>query len=798
MHAHSRAPPSSIFSYNAENLLEESFTENTQSTSIEDDVYYIVEPQNGGILYLYGNGKPLEKIPLSVKEIVTHSPWRTPDGTTYIGGKNTVMIAIDPRNGNILRKFDLDQSEEAYVMATQKKLPPHTIFLGRDEYRVAIFNNDNEKWWNVTYAEYVTNQLDTDVPASTPPMDVYLAPDADNAITAIHLPTGELMWTMPTGFPAVRVFDVYRRPDFTIALFEQEPPQTLDKGIMGDMLKLSQNNPGLTTAYVGLHYGGLYALSTDRFPLAQLSLWASLYTGIEPGKKQPLIGGPAANKRPASKCCKGCKNHAECLVGKHIIETPLLPAKPSPLGIMGPIVVEPAEPLSPGTKLYKEQKKGFFYDGPGMFWKSYLLALVIAAYVYRVQIERFSRAQVLPRWNRFVKKWNSRIKKYKASVAKSRELANDKDTEKQKDMSQETDKDMGAKVDELMAMVNALNKEAKETKKANEAKEANEKREKAEKEKKEKEKELLAIAIETSNATGLNLKSFTPTTTSVLTLSKTVLGYGSHGTVVYKGEFDGRSVAVKRLLIDFYDVALQEVKLLQESDDHANVIRYFYKEETDRFLFIALELCYGSLHDCMERSLPIADMQLFDQINPANILQQMMAGIQHLHSLKIVHRDIKPHNILLAPSKTNRKDKKPSLRILISDFGLCKKLDGEQSSFHYTAQSPAGTSGWRAPELLAGALHATASETSHSSKGGNDPNTIGSVKATRAIDIFSAGCVFYYVLSGGEHPFGNRFGRENNILKGVYDLSRLQSMGEDGVEAMDLIERMLSVQPHIR
>ncbi|KAI9305971.1 kinase-like domain-containing protein, partial [Cunninghamella echinulata] len=256
-------------------------------------------------------------------------------------------------------------------------------------------------------------------------------------------------------------------------------------------------------------------------------------------------------------------------------------------------------------------------------------------------------------------------------------------------------------------------------------------------------------------------------------------GYGSHGTVVYKGTFDGRAVAVKRLLIDFYDIAVQEVKLLQESDDHPNVVRYFYKEETDRFLYIALELCIGSLHDCIERSLKQrSDMQLYDLMDPTQVLYQITSGIQHLHSLKIVHRDLKPQNILVAPSKNpiiKGKGHSP-LRILISDFGLCKKLDGEQSSFHYTAASPAGTSGWRAPELLAD----------------------GRIKATRSIDIFSAGCIFYYVLSNGDHPFGNRFGRENNILDGKFDISALESMGEDGMEAYDLIESMIDMNPRAR
>ncbi|ORZ12753.1 kinase-like domain-containing protein [Absidia repens] len=307
-------------------------------------------------------------------------------------------------------------------------------------------------------------------------------------------------------------------------------------------------------------------------------------------------------------------------------------------------------------------------------------------------------------------------------------------------------------------------------------------------------------------ATGMDLQDFQPTKSSVLDISESVLGYGSHGTVVYKGIFDGRAVAVKRLLIDFYDVAYQEVKLLQESDDHPNVIRYFYKEESDRFLYIALELCFGSLQDCMDRSLSIPDMKLYDQMDPANTLYQITSGIRHLHSLKIVHRDLKPQNILLAPTKHQTSNDTPAIRILISDFGLCKKLDGEQSSFHYTAASPAGTSGWRAPELLAGALAASASSSDHTSfsnsSNGNgsdmDPNRIGRVKATRAIDIFSAGCIFYYVLSNGDHPFGNRFGRENNILKGDYDITKLEDMGEDGMEAMDLIDSMINTNPRSR
>ncbi len=49
-----------------------------------------------------------------------------------------------------------------------------------------------------------------------------------------------------------------------------------------------------------------------------------------------------------------------------------------------------------------------------------------------------------------------------------------------------------------------------------------------------------------------------------------LIGTGSNGTMVFQGKFDGREVAVKRMLIQFFDIASQETKLLRESDDHPN------------------------------------------------------------------------------------------------------------------------------------------------------------------------------------------------------------------------------------
>nr|XP_018916494.1 PREDICTED: serine/threonine-protein kinase/endoribonuclease IRE1-like [Bemisia tabaci] len=232
-----------------------------------------------------------------------------------------------------------------------------------------------------------------------------------------------------------------------------------------------------------------------------------------------------------------------------------------------------------------------------------------------------------------------------------------------------------------------------------------------------------------------------------------ILGKGCEGTFVFRGEFDNRPVAVKRLLPECFTVADREVCLLRESDEHMNVIRYFCTEQDKQFRYIALELCATTLYEYCEKGT------LKDKITPLEILLQATAGIEHLHSLNIVHRDIKPQNVLLSiPCNQSG-----SVRAMISDFGLCKKLQSGRSSFSKRS-GIAGTDGWIAPEMIA-----------------------NNTRTTYAVDIFSLGCVFYYVLTDGKHPYGDSIHRQANIMNKNFKIS-----GISDILFESLISRMIS------
>ncbi|EFJ40840.1 hypothetical protein VOLCADRAFT_107956 [Volvox carteri f. nagariensis] len=223
-----------------------------------------------------------------------------------------------------------------------------------------------------------------------------------------------------------------------------------------------------------------------------------------------------------------------------------------------------------------------------------------------------------------------------------------------------------------------------------------------------------------------------------------ILGYGSAGTVVYEGVLDGRPVAVKRLLRQFTELARKEIEVLILSDEHPNVVRCFALEEDREFVYLALEKCR-----CLSTLLDVC------------------RGLAALHERGIVHRDLKPHNVLLTESGQRAK---------LSDMGLSKQLVPEQSSFE-SHHGPGGSSGWQAPEQLI-------------ARDG------GAARQTRSMDVFSLGCILYYCMTGGRHPFGdNHYERDARILRADPVLGPLCTAGP---EAFNLVSSCLAREPASR
>ena len=266
-----------------------------------------------------------------------------------------------------------------------------------------------------------------------------------------------------------------------------------------------------------------------------------------------------------------------------------------------------------------------------------------------------------------------------------------------------------------------------------------------------------------------------------------ILGYGSCGTIVFEGELDGRPVAVKRLLAQFHELARRELATLIASDEHPNILRCFAMEEDADFIYVALEKCSWTLASLVDPTVPGAPngedtmptpltaapvpLEAFKLVDERTgwptqeglvIMHDVCAGLHALHSQGIVHRDLKPQNVLITPQR----------RAKLADMGLAKRLNlTEGTSFEThlagAAGGGSGTAGWQAPERL---LHG---------------------RQARSVDTFSLGCLLHFCLTGGGHPFGERYERDANVLKGQPSLHAIAHLPE----AVDLVRRLISADP---
>ena len=114
-------------------------------------------------------------------------------------------------------------------------------------------------------------------------------------------------------------------------------------------------------------------------------------------------------------------------------------------------------------------------------------------------------------------------------------------------------------------------------------------------------------------------------------------------------------------------------------------MKVFEIVEDDRHYYIISELMAGGeLYD------RILQLKRFTEKDCANIIWQVLRGLNYMHKKNIVHRDIKPENILMEskdPKNTNLK---------ITDFGFAKCYDPSEGGLTETLGSPL----YMAPEII--------------------------------------------------------------------------------------------------
>jgi len=125
-------------------------------------------------------------------------------------------------------------------------------------------------------------------------------------------------------------------------------------------------------------------------------------------------------------------------------------------------------------------------------------------------------------------------------------------------------------------------------------------------------------------------------------------------------------------------------------------------------------------------------------------LIDMAQGVRYIHSMNLVHRDIKPDNVLI--------DVKDEVLLKISDFGCSKQ--SHEGEFLLSSQI-SGNQNYLAPEILEVI---------------NSNESPSGIKMTNASDVFALGCTFFMFLTRGSHPFGQGFRIAPNILEGKSDL----------------------------
>jgi eukaryotic-like serine/threonine-protein kinase len=247
------------------------------------------------------------------------------------------------------------------------------------------------------------------------------------------------------------------------------------------------------------------------------------------------------------------------------------------------------------------------------------------------------------------------------------------------------------------------------------------------------------------------------------------IGAGGMG-VIFLGEHVGmgRKVAIKVLpasraadresLERFYREARVVAAL-----DHPNIVRAYDANKSGSDVhFLVMEYIEGeSLEERVRRKGPLPPQEA------ASFISQAAAGLQHAHEKGLVHRDIKPHNLLL--------DKNGIIKVL--DMGLARFFDDPNDAL--------------TRELADGAVIGTADYIS-------PEQAVDSHDVDIRADIYSLGCTFYFFLVGSP-PFGDSSVTQKLLAHHMKDPTAIHLLRPEVPEEMSaVIARMMAKHPDDR
>jgi len=748
---------------------------------------FLPDPKDGSI-YMIGRGlkEPLKKLPFTIPELVAASPCKSSDGILYTGKKVDTWFSVDRFTGSKQGSLTFN----GCIEGQDDKCPnlgPSNFLVGRTEYNIMMYDSRAQgRRWNITYYDYSSNLAAQPDPNRNQQQDnsiAYFTDSSQGNLVKLDKLTGSVQWQSPIGSPIVALFRVegdgiVQSPltsmsvetlENLIGHFQSKEPR-LDKG----QSKL------YATLYVGEHEHGLYAMP---------SLVDQQTLTIAPAANGPLLLEGPQNLSPNS------ENPSEISLSEIKDSKPLHQNGGSSNAYDIPLDYKPGEvekgsvllfgfyqipqrstvKLSPAystLQLESKNQGSKIHSNPNKYWSPFMPDL------YPSPPIKESPAVIGPQNYQHSPRKPNGITEVKKPEYDEDILEKGFNAMKSLDLTYFTSKNgmlFGKELIKFLIVgVTSANKESIFSwitngviifgvftmwRFLNTHPDFQSRR--------SQRMSSNSIGSTGSQSGGyeitahlVELENGDMKVGNIFFDPTHILGKGCEGTFVYKGRFDNRDVAVKRVLAACFTIADREVELLRESDEHPNVVRYFCMEQDRQFRYIALEYCCATLHDYVtgKYTNPF-------KLDNLTILKQATLGLAHLHSLDIVHRDIKPHNVLISMP-----GKKGEVRAMISDFGLCKKLKLGRMSFSRRS-GVAGTEGWIAPEMM-----------------------LGNRSTTCSVDIFSLGCVYYFVLSDGAHPFGDNFKRQANILAQDYSLSKIK----DYHEALNLIEKMIGSEPSLR